>query len=140
MLANKDPSAIVAPLADQLLSLSVVPAPGHDAHAPEDFAPFTALPVRNFTDVPAALARVIGRCLEIDASRRFQSADELSAALEPFSSRHLPHDGGGGASGGGQSGRHSRGGPADAAPGGKRSRAQWRELVPGWFSGSLGAS
>ena len=68
------------------------------------------------------------------------SADELSAALEPFSSRHLPHDGGGGASGGGQSGRHSRGGPADAAPGGKRSRAQWRELVPGWFSGSLGAS
>ena len=56
MLANKDPSAIVAPLADQLLSLSVVPAPGHDAHAPEDFAPFTALPVRNFTDVPAALA------------------------------------------------------------------------------------
>jgi dihydrofolate synthase/folylpolyglutamate synthase len=55
MLANKDPSAIVSPLAGHLLSLSVVPAPGHDAHAPEDFAPFTALPVRSFADVPAAL-------------------------------------------------------------------------------------
>ncbi len=56
MLANKDPSAIVKPLSERLLSLSVVPAPGHEAHAPEDFAPFTALPVRAFTDVPAALA------------------------------------------------------------------------------------
>ena len=56
MLANKDPSAIVKPLAAQLLSLSVVPAPGHEAHAPEDFAPFTSLPVHAFPDVPAALA------------------------------------------------------------------------------------
>lgn len=56
MLANKDPSAIVAPLADRLLSLSVVPAPGHDAHRPEDFAPFTALPVHSFDDVAQALA------------------------------------------------------------------------------------
>ena len=55
MLANKDPSAIVAPLAGQLLSLSVVPAPGHDAHAPADFAPFTDLPVRSFDTVPEAL-------------------------------------------------------------------------------------
>ena len=56
MLASKDPSAIVAPLAGQLLSLSAVPAPGHEAHAPGDFAPFTRLPVRAFADVPAALA------------------------------------------------------------------------------------
>jgi dihydrofolate synthase/folylpolyglutamate synthase len=55
MLAAKAPSAIVAPLADRLLSLSVVPAPGHEAHAPEDFAPFTALPVRSFGDVAQAL-------------------------------------------------------------------------------------
>ncbi len=55
MLANKDPAAIVAPLADQLLSLSVVPAPGHDAHRPEDFAPFTKLPVRSFADTADAL-------------------------------------------------------------------------------------
>jgi dihydrofolate synthase/folylpolyglutamate synthase len=33
----------------------VVPAPGHEAHAPEDFAPFTSLPVRSFGDVASAL-------------------------------------------------------------------------------------
>jgi dihydrofolate synthase/folylpolyglutamate synthase len=56
MLANKDPSAIVTPLTGQLLSISVVPAPGHDAHAPEDFAPFTTLPIRSFAKVEDALA------------------------------------------------------------------------------------
>ncbi|WP_255504652.1 folylpolyglutamate synthase/dihydrofolate synthase family protein [Novosphingobium sp. EMRT-2] len=56
MLANKDPSAIIAPLADRLLSLSIVPAPGHDAHRPEDFAPFTTLPARSFANVADALA------------------------------------------------------------------------------------
>jgi dihydrofolate synthase/folylpolyglutamate synthase len=55
MLANKDPSAIVAPLEGKLLSLSVVPAPGHEAHRPEDFAPFSDLPVRAFADVASAL-------------------------------------------------------------------------------------
>jgi dihydrofolate synthase / folylpolyglutamate synthase len=56
MLANKDPSAILKPLADRALSISVVPAPGHDAHRPEDFTPFTGLPVRSFANVPEALA------------------------------------------------------------------------------------
>ncbi|MES2302396.1 MAG: folylpolyglutamate synthase/dihydrofolate synthase family protein [Pseudomonadota bacterium] len=56
MLANKDPSAILKPLADRALSISVVPAPGHDAHRPEDFAPFTGLPVRSFATVPEAIA------------------------------------------------------------------------------------
>ena len=56
MLTSKDPAAIVAPLRRMLRSLSVVPAPGHDAHQPEDFAPHSDLPVRSFTDVPAALA------------------------------------------------------------------------------------
>ena len=56
MLTSKDPAAIVAPLEGKLLTLSVVPAPGHDAHQPEDFAPFTALPVRSFADVASALA------------------------------------------------------------------------------------
>ena len=55
MLANKDPAAIVAPLRGKLLSLSVVPAPGHDAHRPEDIAPNADLPVRAFGDVTAAL-------------------------------------------------------------------------------------
>ena len=56
MLANKDPSAILKPLANRALSISVVPAPGHDAHKPEDFAPFTGLQVRSFGAVPEALA------------------------------------------------------------------------------------
>ncbi|MFM2371880.1 MAG: hypothetical protein RIS85_1602 [Pseudomonadota bacterium] len=56
MLTNKDPSAILKPLADRALSISVVPAPGHDAHRPEDFAAFTNLPVRSSATVPEALA------------------------------------------------------------------------------------
>jgi dihydrofolate synthase/folylpolyglutamate synthase len=56
MLTSKDPAAIVAPLRGKLISLSVVPAPGHEAHRPEDFARYTDLPVRSFPDAPAALA------------------------------------------------------------------------------------
>lgn len=56
MLTSKDPAAIVAPLHGKLLSLSAVPAPGHDAHLPEDFAAHSDLPVRSFADVPGALA------------------------------------------------------------------------------------
>jgi dihydrofolate synthase / folylpolyglutamate synthase len=56
MLTSKDPAAIVVPLEGKLLTLSVVPAPGHEAHRPEDFASHTALPVRSFPDVAAALA------------------------------------------------------------------------------------
>lgn len=55
MLANKDPGAIVAPLRGKLASLSVVPAPGHDAHPPEAFAAHSGLPVASFTDVESAL-------------------------------------------------------------------------------------
>jgi len=56
MLTSKDPSAILAPLAGKLASVSIVPAPGHEAHSPADFAPFTALPVRSFAHVAQALA------------------------------------------------------------------------------------
>ena len=56
MLANKDPAALIVPLADSLRSVSVVPAPGHDAHAPADFAAHTRLPVRSFATVAEALA------------------------------------------------------------------------------------
>lgn len=56
MLRSKDPSAILTPLGTRALSISVVPAPGHEAHEPEDFAPFSALPVRRFATVPDALA------------------------------------------------------------------------------------
>ncbi|GEO00013.1 bifunctional folylpolyglutamate synthase/dihydrofolate synthase [Novosphingobium sediminis] len=56
MLTSKDPSAILAPLAGKLASVSIVPAPGHEAHSPADFAPFTTLPVRSFANVADALA------------------------------------------------------------------------------------
>jgi dihydrofolate synthase/folylpolyglutamate synthase len=55
MLANKDPGAIVAPLKGMLASLSVVPAPGHDAHPPESFAAYSDLPVRSLATVADAL-------------------------------------------------------------------------------------
>lgn len=55
MLANKDPAAIVTPLADRLRSISVVPAPGHDAHPSEAFAQHTDLQVRSFANVEDAL-------------------------------------------------------------------------------------
>lgn len=55
MLASKDPAAIVAPLSGKLLSLAVVPAPGHEAHRPEDIAAHADLAVRSFADVAAAL-------------------------------------------------------------------------------------
>lgn len=56
MLTSKDPSAILRPLEGKLASVSIVPAPGHDAHTPADFAPFTALPVASFANVAEALA------------------------------------------------------------------------------------
>ena len=56
MLSSKDPAAIVAPLKGKLLSLSVVPAPGHEAHSPEQIAAHADLPVQPFPDVTSALA------------------------------------------------------------------------------------
>lgn len=56
MLTSKDPSAILRPLEGKLASVSIVPAPGHEAHTPADFAPFTTLPVRSFANVAEALA------------------------------------------------------------------------------------
>jgi dihydrofolate synthase / folylpolyglutamate synthase len=55
MLTSKNPAAIVAPLEGKLLTISVVPAPGHEAHRPDDFAAHTALPVRSFPDAAAAV-------------------------------------------------------------------------------------
>ena len=56
MLSSKDPAAIVAPLKGMLLSLSVVPAPGHEAHSPAEIARHADLPVNAFPDVEAALS------------------------------------------------------------------------------------
>jgi dihydrofolate synthase/folylpolyglutamate synthase len=60
MLSSKDPAAIVAPLKGKLLSLSVVPAPGHEAHSPADIAAHADLPVQPFPDVEAALKALPG--------------------------------------------------------------------------------
>lgn len=60
MLANKDPAAIIAPLADRLASVTVVPIPGHEAHGPESFAPFAHVPVRMADHVPAAVLALSG--------------------------------------------------------------------------------
>ena len=51
----KNPAAIIAPLRGRLASLSVVPAPGHDAHSPAEFAAHSNLAVRAFDRVADAL-------------------------------------------------------------------------------------
>ena len=51
MLANKNPAAIIAPLAPHLASITAVPIPGSEAHPPEAYA--TA--VLTAPDVPSAL-------------------------------------------------------------------------------------
>ena len=55
MLVAKNPAAIVAPLRGKLLSLSVVPPPGHAAHAPADFAAHSDLAASSFASMPDAL-------------------------------------------------------------------------------------
>jgi len=55
MLANKDPGAILRPLGDHALSVTIVPAPGHDAHSPAAFAPFSKIPLSSAPDIAAAL-------------------------------------------------------------------------------------
>ena len=55
MLANKDPGAILRPLGAHALSVTIVPAPGHDAHTPAAFAPFSAIPLTSAPDVATAL-------------------------------------------------------------------------------------
>lgn len=52
MLANKHPEAIMAPLADRLASVNVVPVPGHDQHDASAFGPAA----RQATSVEEALA------------------------------------------------------------------------------------
>lgn len=56
MLANKDPAAILGPLGTRLLSVTIVPAPGHDAHGRDAFAPYSAVPLAEAPDVAAALS------------------------------------------------------------------------------------
>jgi serine/threonine protein kinase len=68
-------------------------------------------------DLPEELSAIIRRCLEIDPQKRFQSADELAIALEPFSGRHVKPRGD----------ASTPTGPAPAP-----ERKPWR-LVPRWL-------
>jgi serine/threonine protein kinase len=90
------------------------PIPSIDARRPE---------------LPRALSDAIMRCLEIDPARRFQSADELSAALEPFSSRHVqakppssPDES-----------AHTNGNEGADEAGDKKAKHPWSSLVPRWL-------
>lgn len=54
MLSNKDAAAIVAPLHEKLASVTVIPVPDHESHAPGDY-PVTDAPVSQASDISAAL-------------------------------------------------------------------------------------
>ncbi len=54
MLANKNPAAIIDPLADRIASLTVVPVPGHDFHGVAAYGAGAA----DAPDIPAALAAI----------------------------------------------------------------------------------
>ncbi len=59
MLANKDPSAIIEPLAEKLDHIIVVPVPGHAHHQPEDFASVvSAIPMLAAQDVQEAITQI----------------------------------------------------------------------------------
>ncbi|MEH3037509.1 MAG: bifunctional folylpolyglutamate synthase/dihydrofolate synthase [Sphingomonas adhaesiva] len=42
MLANKDPAGLLAPFAPRIATLTAIPVPGHDHHAPDDLAALAA--------------------------------------------------------------------------------------------------
>jgi dihydrofolate synthase / folylpolyglutamate synthase len=56
MLANKDPSAIIAPLASRIASITIVPIPGHEHHEPEAFAGLVQISIHTAPDVAAAMS------------------------------------------------------------------------------------
>ncbi|SBV33091.1 FolC bifunctional protein [uncultured Sphingopyxis sp.] len=83
MLANKNPAAIVAPLADRLASLTVVPVPGHEHHAAAAFGS----DAKTAVSITAAL-----RGLKVDPAREIVLiAGSLYLAGEVLSAnRELP--------------------------------------------------
>jgi dihydrofolate synthase / folylpolyglutamate synthase len=52
MLANKNPASIIAPLAERLASITVLPVPGHEHHGVEAFGP----DAKAAADIPSAIA------------------------------------------------------------------------------------
>ena len=73
MLANKDPAALLAPLSGQLASVAIVPAPGHDAHAPEEVGrrpTFLRMQAPTLSELRAALADYGNRVLFPDEAAK----------------------------------------------------------------------
>ncbi len=56
MLANKNPAAIITPLAGRIASIIVLPIPGHDHHSPAAFTGLCSLAVQSAPDISAAMA------------------------------------------------------------------------------------
>jgi dihydrofolate synthase / folylpolyglutamate synthase len=54
MLSNKDPAAIIAPLSEKLLSITVLPISGHDHHDAAAFGP-NAMSARDITNAIQSL-------------------------------------------------------------------------------------
>ena len=81
MLANKDPAAIVAPLADRLASLTVVPVPGHEHHGAEAFGS-EANAAASVADALRSLAVDPAREIVLIAGSLYLAGEVLSANLQ----------------------------------------------------------
>jgi dihydrofolate synthase / folylpolyglutamate synthase len=55
MLSNKDPAAIIKPLANCIASITAVPVPGHDHHPPSAFSALAPIAVGDAPDIAAGL-------------------------------------------------------------------------------------
>ena len=76
MLANKNPAALARPLRDSLVSMTVVPVPGHDHHPPGAFGAGVA----GAPDVPAALRALPDDGLPVLIAGSLYLAGEVLAA------------------------------------------------------------
>jgi dihydrofolate synthase/folylpolyglutamate synthase len=82
MLANKDPAAIVAPLAGRLASLTVVPVPGHECHDAPAFGP-DAKAAATIGAALSGLAVDPAREIVLIAGSLYLAGEVLSANREP---------------------------------------------------------
>lgn len=78
MLANKDPAAIVAPLANRLASLTVVPVPGHEHHRADAFGA-GAKAASSVADALRAMEVAPGREIVLIAGSLYLAGEVLAA-------------------------------------------------------------
>lgn len=81
MLANKDPAAIVAPLAERLASLTVVPVPGHEHHGAAAFGA-DAKAAASVADALSDLTVDPAREIVLIAGSLYLAGEVLSANLQ----------------------------------------------------------